>query len=76
MSKLDNNKPSFKTEVLIILATAYYNLSIGLLIIFLGFQIPNSEWYKILYFLIGLVIMSYPFFHTRDRLKDRKLHAN
>ena len=76
MSKLDTNKPSFKTEVLIILSTAYYNLSIGLVIIFLGLQIPNSEWYKFLYFLIGLVIMSYPFFHIRDRLKDRKPNAN
>lgn len=64
--------PSFKTEILIILSTAYFNLSIGLLIIILGLGLANTEWYKILYIFLGLLVMSYPFFHLRDRLKDRK----
>lgn len=76
MSTEDSNYPSFKTEILIILSTAYYNLSIGFLIIFFGFHLPNTEWYKPLYFIIGLIIMSYPFFHTRDRLKDKSLQES
>lgn len=66
-----SNTPSFKTEILIILSTAYFNLSIGLLIIFLGWGLANTEWYKILYFIVGLIVISYPFFHLRDRLKER-----
>lgn len=68
--------PSFKTEILILLSTAYFNLSIGLLIIILGLGLANTEWYKILYVLLGLLVMSYPFFHLRDRLKDRKDNDN
>ena len=68
--------PSFKTEIIILLSTAYFNLSIGLLIIILGLGLANTEWYKILYVLLGLLVMSYPFFHLRDRLKDRKDNDN
>ena len=70
-----SNLPSFKTEMLIIFSTAYYNLSIGLLIIILGYSLPNTEWYKYLYFVIGLIVMSYPFFHFRDRKKELNMNA-
>ena len=70
-----SNALSFKTELYIILSTAYYNLTSGLLLIFLGLMLPDSQWYRPVYFIIGLVIMSYPFFHLRDRLKDRKINA-
>ena len=71
-----SNALSFKTELLIILSTAYYNLTSGLLLIFLGLTIPDTQWYKIIYFIIGVIIMSYPFFHLRDRFKDRKSDAS
>ena len=74
MSKM-SNALSWKTEILIILSTAYFNLSIGLLIIFLGLGLANSEWYKFLYVVLGLLVISYPFFHLRDRIKDRKEHV-
>lgn len=64
------DKPSFKTELVVILTTGYFNISLGLLIILLGLSLPNAEWYKAIYFLVGLVIMSYPFFHYKDRRKE------
>ena len=74
-SKIMSINPSFKDELLIIASTAYYNLTTGLLIILLGLEITNKDWYKILYIFVGLLIMSYPFFHLRDRLKDRKTNV-
>lgn len=70
-----SNEPSWKTEIAIILSTAYFNLSIGLLIIFLGIGLANKEWYKFLYVILGLLVMSYPFFHLKDRLKEQKEHV-
>ncbi len=75
MSKM-SNALSWKTEIFIVLSTAYFNLSIGLLIIILGLGLANTEWYKFLYVLLGLLVMSYPFFHLKDRLKDRKNHVH
>ena len=69
------NKLSYKTEMLIILVTGFFNFSIGLFIVYIGINnIANNEWYKIFHIFLGFLIMSYPFFHYIDRRKEKAVH--
>jgi drug/metabolite transporter (DMT)-like permease len=69
--KVNDPIVNFKTDLFIIIITGFFNVSIGVFLLFIGLtKINDSEWSKLIHILFGLVIISYPLINLRDRIND------
>lgn len=73
----ETTKIQFKTDLFIIIITGFFNISLGLFLIYVGitFVDPNS-WYLLIHFGFSFLILSYPFIHYRDRKKEYSKPSN